>query len=104
MQPVASPLTMTCARAELLMPAREVGGQCLHGRVPSATVLDHGDIRPQQKQLAAGRVMPHRWHETSAHFTSMLRSNYELNQHPSSWNAPRTLRARRHPPRGSELV
>src|SRR5262249_9215412 len=59
MQPVASPLTMTWARAELLIPAREVRGQCRHGRVPSATVLEHGDIGPQQKQLAApGGAMP----------------------------------------------
>src|SRR5215813_10869735 len=65
MQPVASPLTTTCARAELLIPARRVRGECRHGRVPSATVLEHGDIRPQQKQLAApGWAMLHRSHET----------------------------------------
>src|SRR5215471_12263486 len=65
MQPVASPLTTTCARAELLIRAREVRRQFRHGRVPSATVLEHGDTRPQQKQLAAlGGAMLHRSHET----------------------------------------
>src|SRR5215467_2327524 len=105
MQPVASPLTTTCARAELLIPAREVRGQCRHGRAPSATVLEHGDIRAQQKQLAApGGQCPIDVTRPSAHFTSMLQSTYELNRQPTSCNAPRTPRARRLPPCGSELV